>query len=235
MVIMICDDDYNILETIYKKAKEILKYQSDYHLYKSTKPEDVIKVSNDRHIDILLIDIEMPSMNGFELIEKLGIRNKKPIIIFISNIDTYVYESFKYHPYRFIRKTHLDELREALESSVQLIRSRTEIFKIKLTSLQYKELYIQDIIYIESIHNNVKVLTKQGNEYIYRETLKNLEIKFKDKGFVRIHSGFLLNIKYVRVINKVDVEVKYNNLKFILPVSRGQYGNLVQKYQYYLR
>lgn len=235
MVIMICDDDYNILETIYKKAKEILKYQSDYYLYKSTKPEDVIKVSNDRHIDILLIDIEMPSMNGFELIEKLGIRKKKPIIIFISNIDTYVYESFKYHPYRFIRKTHLDELKEALESSVQLIRSRTEIFKIKLTSLQYKELYIQDIIYIESIHNNVKVLTKQGNEYIYRETLKNLEIKFKDKGFVRIHSGFLLNIKYVRLINKVDVEVKYNNLKFILPVSRGQYSNLVQKYQHYLR
>ena len=60
-------------------------------------------------VPVFLIDIDMPEVNGFEVTSFLKKWNRECCIGFVSNKDELVFQAFAYHPFFFIRKTHLDE------------------------------------------------------------------------------------------------------------------------------
>lgn len=72
-------------------------------------------------------------------------------------------------------------------------------------------------------------------EFTYQSTLKIIEAELEGKGFVRIHSAYLLNIKYIHMIKQKDVEIYLGDSKYVLPVSRGRRGNLILEYKRSLR
>ena len=59
--------------------------------------------------DIVFLDIDMPEMNGFDIAKILNNIRPDITIIFVSSFDNFVFESFEYHPFRFVRKSNLKE------------------------------------------------------------------------------------------------------------------------------
>lgn len=232
--IVICDDDKNIADMLSKLVDTILEPILKYHCFVTAEAKDVIKFAQKKEIDLLLIDIDMPELNGFETVKQLETFSDKTLIIFVTNIDYYVYESLKYHPFRYIRKTHLTELEEALLSVSLQLKKKNEELDIPINSTQNIRIKIGEIIYFESLHNNVRLITI-NNEYIYRSALKTIEAELKGKGFVRIHSGYLLNVRYVYLIKQTDVVINFGDSQKCLPVSRAGRSNLILEYKKSLR
>lgn len=234
--IAICDDESHIVELIANKINIIIEQLTYYNCFQTTQADELIQFAINTHIDILLIDIEMPKYSGFEVVEQLLRYNKETLIIFVTNLDMYVYESIKYRPFRFIRKSHLEELEEALISAISVINKSTEKFKIQVNASLNYEVKIIDIVYFESLHNYVRIVTTNG-ENTYRATLKFIEKELAGKGFIRIYSSILLNLKYVYLINikKSIVEIRYCESSAVLPVSRNYQKNLIAEYKTSLR
>lgn len=236
--IAMCDDEEEVLTTISTEAERIIRLivNENYTFFRTTSPFELIKYTESVNIDILLIDIEMPNCNGFELLKNMPNKNDKPLIIFITNMEMYVYESFKFHPFRFIRKTHLQELKEALESAIEIINARDNYFYFHIKNRCSLRVKTDDIVYFESQHNNLKmVMLNEVREF--RSTLKVIQNEIKDKRFVRIYSSILLNIKYIYYIDikNLEVFVVYDNIKTHFPVSRNNISKLLNIYKLYMR
>lgn len=228
--IVICDNKQESINLISSRLESITKSTIEYRCFKTMNPKKVIQLTKKVEIDLLLVEVKMPEINGFELVRKIKSENEKMLVIFVASEDLYVYESLKYSPFRFVRKSHIEELDEAIQSAVLLLEARNESINIQLNKLRNINVKISNIIYFESQRNNVKMVTK-NKEYIYRTTLKAMEKQLEGKGFVRIHSGYLLNLKYIHLIGKTDVEVSFSGINRKLPISRKKYSNLLMEYK----
>lgn len=103
MKIGVCDDEEKIRGIIAGKVKEALP-ADDVICFSSG--EEVLK-SNDR-LDILLLDIKMPGMSGMETAEKLRLKDKNVVLIFITGEEQYVYDSFDVEAFHFLVKPFSD-------------------------------------------------------------------------------------------------------------------------------
>jgi len=232
--IVVCDDEASAVKLIKERLCTILDPLIQYTCYEFTDPRHVISMAKDTPIDLLLIDIEMPDIKGLDVVKEVRIYNHQLLVLFITNMDMYVYESFKLQPFRFIRKSHMNELNEALSSAVSIIKNNLDIFNVPINLVTHKEVKIHDIIYFESLHNNVKIVLN-GDSFVFRSTLKLIEKQLEGKTFVRIHSGFLVNLKYIYLIRGSAVEISFNDNIISLPLSRNRRNNLISEYKRSLR
>lgn len=174
---------YKFIEQIVKKYMDEVE---EYEYLKTDNPNDILTWGR---IDLLLIGIKFEEISGFEIVEKVRKAGNNVLIIFLDE-DLYVFESIKYQPFRFIRKSHIEDLDEAVSSAVQKIRARRKEYVFQCSKSQIDSVDIGDILYFESQHNNVKLVAEKG-EYKFRATIKSIEQQLYKYGFVRVHSGFL--------------------------------------------
>ena len=177
--------------------------------------------------EILLLDIEMPEISGFEIAEVLFEGKVDTKIIFISNYEEMVFESIKFQPYRFIRKEDLQyELPEAITSCVKKVVDEGEIltFRGKGGNIMLRT---RDIMYIEVYNHDVMLVHKNGKEQL-RGTLVELEKSINYKGFVRSHNSYLVNMEYAYCILKKKIQLE-NGME--IPVSRKYEENVKNKFK----
>ncbi|WP_455718531.1 LytR/AlgR family response regulator transcription factor, partial [Anaerosporobacter sp.] len=111
----------------------------------------------------------------------------------------------RYSPFRFIRKTYLvAELKEAINSFLQLYikRNKTQVFNC--INGELIAVNIKDIIYIESNKHKVTVYT-QRKKIVTKAKIGELEENLKCFGFIRVHVGYLINMKYIFSIEKTEI------------------------------
>lgn len=121
--IAIVDDSIDYIRFIYDKVDKIMK-DLNYDQYEIKTFTDGIKlIESDTKFDLLLLDIDMPTIDGFNLAKKISnniAALDNATIIYISTYDNLVYESFKYSPLRFIRKNRInEELCEAIQAFLE--------------------------------------------------------------------------------------------------------------------
>lgn len=236
MNIVICDDDQQLLSIINTRVRDLLIKSSysdfNYNISVFNNSALALKYCLNNEIGIVLLDIDMPGMNGFDIAEILKQRYKNVIIIFISNFDNYVYTSLKFRPFRFIRKSHMqEELSEALYSALNEILFNNEF--IVLGNKYFNEkIFISTILYFESKRNYVEIVCANGKRYLYRDSIKNLEKQYSSYKFIRIHSGFLVNMKSIKRIYKSAALLEDGTE---LNVSRTYLNNVRNEYAKYIR
>ena len=170
---------------------------SDITTYRSGSA--LIGAMNEAACDILLLDIDMPDIGGFDIARTLSDMPLKPLLIFVTSHDELVYDSLRSHPFGFVRKSHLtQELPVMLTDAVNEINAGEKHFCFHSAEGDVK-LSLGEIRYFESDGNYIKLFA--GEEYRFRDTLSSLENTLADSGFVRIHKGFLVNQTAVRIIN----------------------------------
>lgn len=204
-------------------------------------------------IDLIFLDIAMPSENGFELIPQAQIANAT--VIFTTAYDQYALKAIKANALDYLLKPiDIDELKEAVNKATKYIKlnktennrneslknlandlsDRTAIKKITLPSGQgYRLVDIDDIIHIEADSNYSVFHLVNLEKIAVSKVLKDYEEILPENRFIRIHKSSIVNLKYVKEYNsKNGLQVILNNGEAIT-VSRRRASDFFDKIKLY--
>jgi DNA-binding LytR/AlgR family response regulator len=216
--IAMCDDEKEICSLYQTKLKTILSEQNIIgHIDCFSDSKAFYELMDTTSFDIILLDIDMPEINGLKIAQKMNTLEYKPILIFVTCHDTLVYQSFQYHPFGFIRKSYFDEeIRPVLMQAMEYKVKEKMFFMFSFENETVKIL-LSDILYFESNGNYLMLYTK-NETYKYRSTLTEVERELSEHGFIRIHKGFVVNSKEVYRIGNNEITL-INGTE--LPIGRS--------------
>lgn len=227
MEIAICDDEKLFIGVLSEKLSEAMnKNHIKYNITAFLNGSELISSLNDpsNRFDVVFLDVDMPVANGEDVAEYI-ISSKKSIpVIFVTNHDDFVFSSFKYRPFGFLRKSHVDsELEEAvirldnyLSKSGQCY---TFTFQGKLISLPYNK-----IKYIEAYGHEVIIHTTDADIRTTR-SLSETEKALSSYGFIRVHKSFIVNTRFIFSVERNNIILTDNSS---LPVSRTKNEEIKQ-------
>lgn len=215
--IFLCDDEPKFLSDLAEKVRQVLP---DSEIIKYSDGRSLLEALSEHGCDILLLDIDMPGLNGWDIAGQLSHAmvqaDQAPLLVFVTSHDELVYDSLQFHPFGFVRKGHVDsELPRVLRDCVQELDSHERHFCFHTANADVK-LPFSEILYFEAEGNYIRLYADAG-EYRFRDTLSAIENALSDSGFVRIHKGFLVNQSSVRKLTSEEAELR-NGAK--LPIGR---------------
>ena len=151
-------------------------------------------LSSEDEFDIILLDVELPDMDGFSVAEEWKNLQRPGKIIFITSHDEWVQRAFKVQAFRYLYKSGSgQELLEALEDALKDMNDNEGIV------LEGKEesrfVYFREIRWIEALGDEIAVFLV-GGHLIVRLSLKKIE-GCLDERFQRIHKGYIINFQFV--------------------------------------
>lgn len=167
--------------------------------------------------DVLLLDIEMPGMNGVELAKRLREGNKLIQIAFITGFSEYISEGYEVAALHYLLKPISPEklfstLDRALEK--REIDGRRIVLK---TSAETVLLPIYEIRYIEVIKNYITVYA--GSSYTIKRTLKEIEREL-DERFLRVGRSYVVNLYFISRVTRSEIFLRTGESVFM---PRGAY------------
>lgn len=227
-----CDDEAKILEDLSVKIKsEFENLSCKIDLYTTENSIELLEYLKNYPVDILFLDIDMPTISGMEIAQTLLNSEIKTLLVFVTGQDALVYKSFKYHPFGFIRKTYFDEeISGVVKSLVEKMQKSSDTFLFK-TNDGFNRIKLRDILYFESESNYINLHTKES-VYKFRSTVSAIEKELSTKGFIRTHKGFLVNQEHIFSVKSENV-VLSNNV--VLPIGRTNRDVIKARIMRYMR
>ena len=201
MKVYICDDEQKMADNLAGRIAAQLPSADIKVFYRGA---DLWQCMRENKGDLVFLDIDMPDISGLDIASKMAELPYKPLLVFVTSHDELVYDSLKFHPFGFIRKHMLDgELREVLEDCARTIRGSMSSFSF-MTVEGKRKVALHSILYFEADGNYLKLYTGQ-NQFRFRDTLYAVEQALQDRGFVRVHKGFLVNQAAVELLGKEEL------------------------------
>ena len=215
MRIAICDDEerYRVeLKTILDKILINAEYDIDTFDNGNRLTESFAAQA----YDLVFLDIEMPAVDGITLAKRLRSVSEKVFIVFLTGHVEYAIEGYEVNALRYLTKpVDVEKLKEVIRYVQERQGSSRQII-IKEDGEEYL-IDINDIIYMESENQNVRIITSKGGHSI-RYNIGDFEEQLRNDGFFRIHRGYLISLSKVKKLSKNDVIMDGD---IILPVSRS--------------
>lgn len=220
---IVVDDDevsLRLLENLIEKTP-VLNHKNSFQDSKTA-----LEYLTVNKVDLIFLDIEMPDLGGFELINLL---NYSPKVIVTTSKKQYAADAFEYEVSDFLIKPLTDyprflksvnSVRAALEKSNQ--RKGDNVF-VKSDSLLHN-IVIDNILYVEAFGDYVKIYTHQ-KVLMVLSTLKSFEEKVAAKHFVRVHRSYIVNINKIDNIDPANLQIGSK----IIPVSNNYREDLLTK------
>lgn len=215
--IVVCDDDALFLERICIYIDGIFeKYKIKYRIASYDLPQKLMKGLSEGRTDILLLDIDMPGISGMEIAAKLNEEKESVLLIFVTSYEAFVYDTFQYQPFDFIRKSRYEkDLGISLERAVRQLSNEKTEYTLK-TSGSIIRIPLAEILYFESCANYVRVVTA-SDEYKEKKTIHEIENELNMHGFIRLHRGYLVNQAAVYILKSDRVIISNQEA---LPIGR---------------
>ena len=180
-----------------------------------------IEAINKHRPDVVFLDIEMPKMNGFDMLEQFD--KLFFDIVFCTAYDQFAIKAFKYSALNYLLKP-VDP--EDLQATIQRIESRRSIptkeqFEILLQNMQQPArttpqrialttndglIFVPttDILYCEAESNYTNVFLSGGKKILVSKVLKEIDEALSGPDFYRVHSSFLININHIKKFVRGD-------------------------------
>lgn len=233
MKICICDDNAADLRLIQELLEKLLKKEElTYEIETFSDGNKLMKkILEPVEYDVVFLDIDMPGIDGITIARKLHEINNVINIIFITNHAELVFEAIHYRPFRFIRKEKLhEELDEAVTAVVKKISQEMLICDFGVGK-DKPRIKLADIMYIESKGHYIHIHAGEDT-YELRGKISEYEEKLGNYGFIRIHLGFLVNVRFIHSITSKAVTL--DNMEN-LPISRKNAEKIKQIHANYVR
>jgi len=215
---VIVDDEYLAIEVlkVYCSQVGFLNIQQTFK-----RPEEALAWLKDNKTDILFLDIEMPRLNGFEILNGL---DYSPIVILTTAYQHFAVKAFDLEildylvkPIEFERfEKAVKRASEYLETRIMVKQSEKDSFLFIKSDYKLNKITFDSIKYIEGLGEYVKIYTP-NKTHITLAAMKDLEQNLPAKEFVRIHKSYIVAIKDILSYNKQEVKIT-GNIK--LPVGR---------------
>ena len=219
--ITIIDDNQQDLNYIFSLINNYC--QINKHEVKIQCCNDPLQIKDLINQDLIFLDIDMTSINGIQFATTLS---NNTIVIFITNMEHLVFDSFKVHPFDFIRKSQMNkELSYTLKAVFNLIDEKNKylILKIKQGKVKIK---INDILFCETTDHITTIYTI--NElFQVRKSLKEIMMMIQSNKFFHINKSYYVNLEYVKVYDRKKI-IMYNDK--IISIGKNKYHLFLQRY-----
>ena len=203
-----------------------------------------IEQINEQKPDLIFLDIQMPKLTGFEMLEIL---EEPPVIIFTTAFDQYALKAFEVNATDYLLKpfsevrfaealnkaikliTNVPPVKQELDGLVKSVEKRNEFLdRVIIKSGQKIQIIpIEAIKYIEAQDDYTMFYTEKG-DFLKQKTMKYFEENLDPKNFLRIHRSYIVklsSIKQIELLEKESYQVLLIDGKK-LPVSKSGYQNL---------
>lgn len=189
-------------------------------------PIDAANVLSKEKIDLMFLDVQMPEMNGFDLIKSIAY---KPKIIIISSSKEYAVDAFEYDVVDYLHKpiSYSRFLRavEKAKKSIESGKDDTNIYVKKGTVLV--KVPLKEILWIEAYADYVVIKTPEKS-YTIHSTMKGMEEKLPKNEFCRIHRSYIVRLDKIDAVEDSTVVVT----RKVIPVGGSYKQSFKQQLNY---
>jgi len=215
MRIAVCDDNSVMLDTLTDIVeREFTRGGGEYGLTKFRSGGDLLKSHSAAPFDVLFLDICMPDVDGFEVAKAVRKTSDKVFIIFITNKEELIYDSFDFRPFNFVKKESGSLTERRIAAIIKkLLRHRKQYDDLTLEPAfaEKRVVSVKDIIYISSDKNYLEYILTDAKNCKVRGTLREAEERFLKCDFVKIHKSFLVNMRHIEKISYTDCKITLTN------------------------
>lgn len=195
--------------------------------------------------DLVFLDVEMPRMNGFEMLEQLSSVHFH--LIFVTSYDAYALKAIRFSAIDYLLKpVDREELQKAVQKVVQRIEAPLpEQLKIILEKMQHPHaiatkialptmeglqmITVDSIISCEANDNYTTIILRNKKKIVVSCTLKNIEDLLEDYSFIRVHRSYLVNLDEIEKYIKADGGYLVMSDGSHIYVSRNKKEELMKK------
>jgi two-component system, LytTR family, response regulator len=209
---ILVDDELSSLQNLQHKLTE---FCPDVEIATTTqKPEEAILLIQQHKPDVIFLDIEMPRMNGFRMLDELRAFDFE--IIFTTAYNHYAVDAIRISAFDYLMKpVTISELQRAVSRLAEYRSGKTkeklDVLKSSLSAGRTQEekiaiptgeglefIPIKTIIHIESSSNYSKIYFTDGKSLLVTKLLKDLEDMLVPYNFYRVHNSHLINLAYIK-------------------------------------
>jgi len=238
MIKTILIDDEPLARTI---LKEYLKAYPDIHLVQECNDGfEGVKAIAQHQPDLIFLDIQMPKINGFEMLELI---DNPPAVIFTTAFDDYAIKAFEAHAVDYLLKPFSkDRFDKAVQKWLAQKSSSKNMQALLETTPQRPEeqhrivvkkganiviIPVHKVHYLEAYDDYVKIHTAEGF-YLKKKTMSHFEQSLNPLQFVRVHRSYLIHLQELTRIEPLEKDSHVALLKSgtRIPLSQSGYGKL---------
>jgi len=181
------------------------------------------EISQQKNVDLILLDIKMPEMDGFDL---LGSLDHPPNVIVVSGGEEYALRAFDFNVVDFLLKPvtyarfckAIDKVMRYFSPKEPPKSGDEEIFIKKGSSLV--KLKLREIVYVEALENYV-TLNTGTDKYTIHFTMKAIESQLPSGVFIRVHRSFIINKKMIQAIKENSLDIMVGQTLKNIPVGKS--------------
>lgn len=190
---------------------------------------EALNVLQEKHVDVIFLDIKMPRLIGTEFLRNLA---HPPKVIFVTAYREYAIEGYELDAVDYLLKpVSFERFFKAVTKLSRLVTSETpdavapsparqEAFVYLKVDKDMRKVFVNDIEYIESNKDYVMIYLSGGTHFLVKQSITAMENLFSEHRFVRVHRSFIVSL------NKVQ---GYNTLAVILPAREIPIGRLYKQ------
>ncbi|HEX6064513.1 MAG TPA: LytTR family DNA-binding domain-containing protein [Longimicrobiales bacterium] len=175
---------------------------------------ETVRALNSGSVDVALLDIQMPGLNGFDVLNIVGHR---PLIVFVTAYDEFAVRAFEERALDYLLKPvqqrRFDEMMQRVRA--QLARRTGAVLSVP-TATGDLLLDESEVDWIEAA-DYCAIIYSRGKRYLVRESLKSLEQRLDAEHFMRVHRGAIVRTERVREVRRESVVLRDGTN---VPVSR---------------
>jgi two-component system LytT family response regulator len=207
---------------------------------------EALKAAAQFQPDLIFLDIQMPKLDGFEVLELLEAEGKRPAVVFVTAYDQHALRAFEAHAVDYLLKPFSKERFDTALAKAQLLRDAQAVAPPPATELAasarqgrpLERIVVKDgpkvtVVHLDRLEwvqaqDDYVLLRTEGKNLLKQQTLASLEAQLDASRFIRIHRSYLLNLD--RLV-RIELDSKEHRDAILrdgvrLPVSRAGYQRL---------
>ena len=239
---ILIDDEESSLNSLRQK---ILQHCPDIEIIAScSNPQSGQDAIESMNPDLVFLDVEMPVINGFTLLQKL--KNKNFELIFVTAYDHYAIKAIRYSALDYLLKpVEIQALQEAVKRALvkkennsnqrldllleNVSHEKKKFKKIAIPCLDGLQfIKIKDIVYLEASSNYTKFFMSNSNKYLVCKSLKDFEEMLPEDIFIRIHNSSIINKEFIERYIRGDGGQVVLTGNIILDISKRKKGDFLK-------
>lgn len=214
----ILEKEYSLNVTVFYSAKELLQCL------------DHLQQENAAFPNLILLDIELPGMDGITLGKQIREMDKDVFLVFVTSYIEYAVKGYEANAFRYLLKPLSQEGMRNLLIDIQKEYSKKKRITVKIRDGEMI-LPLQQLVYI-SAEDKYTVLHTKKQHYISDDSLKKYEEQLKEHGFFRIHRKYLVNLYHYKGTQDGKLVLSQGD---ILPISKKRMAEYRRQLFHFLR
>lgn len=229
MKIAICDDEKQFIDAICPLLKQwAARNAIKLTLHCFTNGDDLIAAHRERCMDLIILDVLMPLLNGIDTAKELRNDNQTVPIIFLTSSKEFAVDSYEVKAFHYlIKPVDEDKLFRILDDVLNTITLPQNVFTAQ-TGSGFCKIVVDDVDYLEAQNKQVLVHLSNGRTIAIRELFSKCEEIFSlENGFFRCHRSYIVNLNNIEQFTKTEI---MTSLNAAIPISRSRYVAFKETY-----